>query len=393
MGYSDKQLKFLIELGRQVSDDIRWQDVTDMYNEEFGTTNTLNSLRKTFARHKDFDYDAPDVLTKNMISRLRATNENKKLKKEQKEILNSQLTFDEFLDEFTKVVSASNLKKHNIVVKKEKASKLKPRFVAEPIVCDGHLGLKTRNYNLDIATERYERFTKIFLVDLKKYQKYYTLDHIHLLLLGDNMQSATMHKDSGASCHLSNPEQIAACVEVLFFKVIKPIALTKKKLVITGVCGNHDKEDTKNFTVNPGRMYFTYTMYKCLEIMCQVAGFNNVTFNIPEDPYFVYEVFGSHYVAEHGNLVGKGTVCAMETMLIKRSAQENKLLSGIRMGNYHEDVCANNGRHIMNGSTVSEDHYAKGLGYKSRPCQLINYYVEDKTKDHSYHHSFPVDLS
>jgi hypothetical protein len=144
-------------------------------------------------------------------------------------------------------------------------------------------------------------------------------------------------------------------------------------------------------TVDPGVTYFTYAIYKAIEQLAKVAKLENVKFNIPTESYLVYNIFGSDFLVEHGDAMKGGTAKELEAQINKRSVQTDKLIKGIRVGHFHNDMVANIGRYIKNGSPVSDDHYGNLLGYKSRPCQLINYYVETD-RDTPYYHTLVVNL-
>jgi hypothetical protein len=126
-------------------------------------------------------------------------------------------------------------------------------------------------------------------------------------------------------------------------------------------------------------------------LICKQSGFTNVTFNIPNEAYCVYEIFGKHFLLEHGDNAGKGARKDLETVISAKSVQTGKLLAGIRIGHFHNEKIGSLGRYIVNGSTVREDPYGNHLGFKSRPCQLINYYVETD-RSTPYYHSLIVNL-
>jgi len=146
-------------------------------------------------------------------------------------------------------------------------------------------------------------------------------------------------------------------------------------------------------TVNPGRAYLTHTIYESIKMLTEVAKMKNISWDIPNGEFGIYEMFGSWFVVEHGHAPGiKPNAGALERQLLQRSNQVNKILQGIRIGHYHDPMISGLGRHIVNGSTVSDDHYGAHLGYKSYPCQIMSFYTETDKRSSSYYYSFQISL-
>lgn len=389
MSYTDRQIKLIKDLRNS---GLEWEEVADKFNDEFYDDferKSANAMRKTYDRYRHDDIE-DDTIIKNLKTSRVYARSNAKLKKENNKILDNLITIDGFLKELKTLLNESEIKKYKIP--KVSKSKVKRKAVVEAVISDLHVGLKTKSYDYDILRKRLQKYSEVLFNEIESYSEKYQIEFIQILALGDIIQSATMHKDSKNSCHLTNAEQLAFSVECIFNDVILPIALTGHKIKFLGICGNHDREASDRFTANPGITYFTYTIYKTLEMLCEQSGLVNVEFEIPTDAYSIYEIFGHYFLAEHGYLVRKKSVDCMENMLVKRSTQHNVILSGIRIAHFHEDLVGSQGRYIVNGSTVSDDHFGNGLGYKSRPSQLINYYIEDNSNETSYNHSFSVNL-
>lgn len=387
MGYSDIKIKYIKALVEAHGK--KWQTITDAYNDEFEEKKTTNAIRKVFQRYEMIDLD-DDSLVTNLEKARKAAIENQKLRKTQKALLDHNIDLQDVLDQMKTIVESGTFKKYKIP--KVKKSKKKKNMIIEPLISDIHFGLKTETYNVDVARKSLQTVAKVAKEELNRYEKIYNISKFNILLNGDLIQSSTMHKDSHASCVLTNAEQLAVAVESIFLDLILPLATTGHKIDIIGMCGNHDRESYDRFTVDPGRYYYTYTIYKTLELVCKQSKLKNVNITIPNDPFLVYDIFGSYFLVEHGDLLsGKGSMETLEKQIHKRSVQVGKLIKGIRIGHFHNDLIGSLGRYIINGSSTSNDHYSKGLGYKSRPCQLINYYVETK-RSNPYYHTLVVNL-
>lgn len=389
MAYNDKQIRFIRTMRLQNKE---WAEIAKSYNQEFGENKTIEAMRKTYKRYEEAELDEEDVVVVKSLEKARRVGaENQKLKKEQNILIDSNLVFQDVLEAIDMVVG--KVKVATIKPPKLPAKKTgKKKMIIEPVLSDLHYGLKTSTFDTAVARRRVSDFTTVLLEEYDRYKKLYEIEKFNLLNLGDVIQSATMHKDSQASSELTNAQQIAVAIESLYFDFLLPVAMTGEKVDFIGISGNHDRENPVRFTVSPGKYYYSYSIYYALQVLAKAAKLDNVNFIIPEEHFHVYEIFGSHFLAEHGDNIGKNAPENMEKALSRRSVQTNRLLKGIRIGHFHSDFCGSQGRYICNGSITTGDHYAEMLGFKSRACQLINYYVETKERETPFYHSFCVNL-
>lgn len=387
--YSDKQIKFIQELRKE---GLEYTEIAAEFAEEFGEKRTAEAMRKTFNRYKLDELDvSDDTLFDTLKGKRRTDVNNSRLRKQRQVLTDYAITVDDLLVEFEETVKKINKSKFGKVAAVAK-KKGKTRLIPEMLVSDIHLGLNTETYNEEVAKRRMQYYCESFLKELKRKEKIYDVEKIMINFIGDLIQSNSMHKDSGAACNLTNAQQIAIAIEVFFFDLVLPVAKLGHQVDIIGMSGNHDRERHEKFTVNPGTSYYSYTIYKGIEMLIRQSGFKNVSIEIPNECYHVYTAFGSNFLLEHGDQIKGKTTQALENQLARRQNQFGNLLSGIRIGHYHEDLSGAMGRYIINGSSVSDDHYGNLLGYVSRSSQTINFYV-DTDRDSSYYHSFVVDLS
>ena len=391
--YTTSQIAFLKSLREDT--DYCWTDIAKEFNAKFNTKHTKNALRKTYKRYKneDFDPESEDqTLVKKVKSEFSAKETSKQLRKINKVLTEDQLDFQDIRDAIAEAVKDLKKDLKCIKVKKKKQSKKKQKQTIEPLLSDLHYGLKTKSYSVDILREKMSDYVNFILDQKKRDEAIYDVEKIRVLLNGDIIQSATMHKDSAAGCEMTNAEQIAIAIRSLFWDFFVPLAKEGLPIHVIGTCGNHDREQKERFTTEPGKFYFTYTIYAALEDLCKAAGLKNVTFDIVIEPYHIYESYGFKFLVEHGHDLGKAlSLVALEKQLNKRQTQERVILSGIRVGHFHNDISSNNGRYIANSSPVSDDHYAGMLGFASRPGLLVNYYLEGK-KTTSFDRTINVDL-
>ena len=230
-------------------------------------------------------------------------------------------------------------------------------------------------------------------MDLKT-QQGYNVNEIIISLIGDVIESYTMHGgESALSCEFGNSRQIQEAMDGLFNYVILPIARTGVSIHIPAVAGNHDRTE-KNRTFNyPGENYVTWIIYNAIKKYCELAGLDNVTFDIPKDSYTTYDLFGKHTILyEHLDNISSPTKKVLDELIKKRERQVEKRISMIRGGHWHELAIFDRGRAIVNESVCGQDSFAKVKGYASSPGQVINFYIDDDNLPNGYLYSYPVYL-
>jgi hypothetical protein len=279
-------------------------------------------------------------------------------------------------------------------LKVDKPTSTKDRkMTMELMLSDIHYGLKSNTFNLKVCRARVQHLTAVFLNEVIKEQCHYNVERIIIAIIGDIIQSYTMHGlESAASSEFGNSEQIQVAIESLFNDVIAPIAQTGIKIDIPAVTGNHDRTE-KGRTYNyPGKTNVTWVIYKALEALCEASKLSNVTFYIPEGSYQTLDIYGSVALYEHLDNAKACTKQAFEELMRKRSRQVNKVVHFLRGGHWHEYQCYDRGRIIVNESVCGEESYGETLGFLSSAGQTINYYIETDRRPTPFYKSFPVYL-
>lgn len=289
----------------------------------------------------------------------------------------------------------SNLKMKPIKIKKRKESSKKLRMAVELMLSDIHFGKKTQTFTLKILHERLEKLTTVFLeqIDLKENQGY-DVSEILLPLIGDIIESYTMHgSESSLSCEFGNSRQIQEAIDGIFDYVIMPIAKTGRKIHIPAVAGNHDRTEIKRTFNYPGENYVTWIIYNALKKYCELAKLDNVTFDIPVDSYTTYALFDKHVILyEHLDNVSSPSKPILEGLIKKRERQTEQRISMLRGGHWHEYLCVDRGRIIINESACGQDSFAKVKGYASSAGQVMNFYVDDDNLPNGFLYSYPIYL-
>ena len=308
--------------------------------------------------------------------------------------LGEKLSFqNEVLSTVRNSIKALNPPKYAIpkFVPNKKAGK---NMTMEAMLSDIHFGKKTEEFDLSVLKTRLEKFTKEFLTQLEfKKNEGYNVERIILSLLGDIIESYSMHgQESALSCEFGNPRQIYSSIEVLFNAVILPIARTGIKIDVPAVAGNHDRTEVNRTFNNPGENYVTWIIYNCLKDYCELANLKNVTFDIPKTGFTTTQVYGHTILFEHLDNVKSTAKGSLDDLINDRSKQLGVQIKMLRGGHWHEYVCYDRGRVIINESVCGQDSYAKIKGYASTAGQTINFYVDDKRLPNAFLYSYPVYL-
>jgi len=386
--YTDEQIRLIVNLKKK---NTQWKTIADIFEKSFDIKKSTRTLTRIYNKYKDHDF-TKDEMVSNIKSQHSTRKRNSKLTKEVRALADTLNNSDELITEIKRVIEEANIEPVAIP-KPPKASKSKTNLAIELLISDIHVGIKTPTTNTEITRKRIAKIAEVALEEVNRLSKNYNITKIQLLLNGDIMQGNKLHPDSAESCESTDAEQMADAIRIVFFDLITPLAKTGIKIDIVGICGNHDRQSKDRPTVNPGRAYLTHTIYESIKMLTEVAKMKNISWDIPNGEFGIYEMFGSWFVVEHGHAPGiKPNAGALERQLLQRSNQVNKILQGIRIGHYHDPMISGLGRHIVNGSTVSDDHYGAHLGYKSYPCQIMSFYTETDKRSSSYYYSFQISL-
>ena len=302
-----------------------------------------------------------------------------------------------------------NLKKEALAVIEKAFKQMKPKkykvprkksvkgkkMAMELMLSDIHFGKKTKTFNLAILRKRLEKLTATFLDELKKKQKEgYNVNQLIISLIGDIIESYTMHgSESSIGCEFGNSVQMQQAIDCLFDLVFLPLAMTGINIHVPAVAGNHDRTEKNRTYNNPGENYVTWVIYNSLKRYCQLSGLKNITFDIPVDSYTTYDLFGKHTMLfEHLDNISSPTKKICEVLMKKRGDQTGKVVKMLRGGHWHEYVCFDRGKIIINESGCGQDSFAKVKGYVSRAGQTINFYVDDDSMPNGFLYSYPVNL-
>lgn len=299
-------------------------------------------------------------------------------------------------DELMKIITESLKDLPIEKVKVEKPSVVEGTgLTVELMLSDIHYGLKTSKYNYKIAREKMQKLCKVFKDELMRKEKEgYKIDKIIVALLGDIINSFSMHGlESAIGSEFGNAAQVQAAITSLYYDILLPIGQLGYPIYVPCVTGNHDRSETYRTMNDPGLNNLTWIIYNTLAEYCKLANLTNVTFEIAKGPYIIYKIYNNNCLYEHGDNSKGNSKKSLETLMSNRATQNNITVDFIRLGHWHDYVCFDRGRIIVNESVGGKDSYADVLGFDSKSGQTINFYVNTKKRANSFFYSFPVDLT
>lgn len=388
--YTEGQIAFIIGLKLQ---GMTYEAISKKFNTKFGATKSEDNMRHVYRTHKNhFGATNTEVTAKSLLENSRLGKNHAIAQRQNKILIESLDTSAQLLSALEGVVKAANLTK--IQVPKVTLNKHKPDMTLELMLSDIHYGKKTDTFDLKVCRERIREVVAVTLEELEKAKEHYSVSKIILALLGDIIESFSMHGlESAAACELGNMEQIQSAIESLFYDVVVPLAKTGLEIQAVCITGNHDRTETNRTYVTPGRSNVTWVIYNMLKMLSGAHGLKNVTFTIPEGPYAVVGIYGFKCLYEHGDQKGISTAKQVLTKhLANRSRQVGEVLHFLRIGHFHEYTCYGRGEIIINDSVPGPDGYSDAHGYNSHAGQTLNFYIATKERPNCFYKSFPIYL-
>ena len=288
------------------------------------------------------------------------------------------------------------LDKKKFVVQKPKVScaksDKKDNMTMEVMYTDVHMGKLSDTFNREVCIARTKAYMETIAGEFKRYSSLYNVERLVLFLGGDNIENANIHGvESTKGSEAPTPAQVVWYIDAAFEHLILPISELGVDVDVVCIAGNHDRQDEKKTFHYPGYDSEAWIMYNALERMSRWAGLENFTWHIPRGVFHHLDIYGNTILYEHGDHVKGTSRAALNAHLHKRSQQIGTLISGLRCGHWHEYLCMDEGRAVINASVCGMDSYSEVLGYSSKAGQVINYYV-DSDRDNSFYHSFLAQL-
>lgn len=313
----------------------------------------------------------PDWNVSNLAKRLRtAQRTNNQLRKVQREIFDGK-TKDP-LNDLQSVLEELKSGLELPAAQKKSVSEDSKRCTIEILFSDWQTGKVSEFYNTETSIKALYYWAEevLKIVEQEKPEK------LLFASLGDIIEDHLKHGvQSAISTDTGLAEQMANAIEHIWKAILLPLIETGIPMEVVGIQGNHGSSEHKGMDMyKAGRYGYDYTIYKALETLTNTVGADWVDFRLPEGCFYVYEIYGQKYLAEHGYTNGI-TEKQMEDH--KRTRQENikEYIHGYRQGDKHHTVQYDNSNLVVNGAFFGIERqgaeYSGIKGFNSIPCQLV----------------------
>jgi len=318
----------------------------------------------------------PDFSVSNLAKRLRAAQKaNTQLRKIQREVFDTEVIGDTFLNALDKAVERLNVSIYpKSVITNTKAHKRTQKATMEILFSDMQIGKLCADFNTEVAIERMIKFVT-GIVDLLNHPDY-EFERIILASLGDIVEDNMKHGVGSANaCDTGLSEQMADAIELIWSELISTLASTGIKVDVMCIAGNHGSSAHKGMDVyKAGRYAYDYPIYKSLELLSKAAKLDNVNFIIPEGVFGYLNIYGNYVIYEHGYF-NQASEKGMNDQMKKRGQQIKKHVEYYRQGDKHNVQMYDCGKIVLNGAFFGNDvnatEYSGVLGFSAIPAQVV----------------------
>jgi len=402
--YTDQEIAFII--GLKEGDSLSWEEITDKFNKKFGTDLNSPAVTQLYHRYKHM-FDAQDYHIKVLKDIHRIKKNNRYTARDFREVLDKWNQRDDILEAIREAALSigKGLKQKPISIKKlPKTSKKKIGMTKELLLSDIHFGKlvemddsvsghKTVTFNLEILKKRLKEVTDVTLKEIARDQAHYNVERLIIALLGDIIESYTMHNlESARGCEFGNSRQVYEAMKNIFELVIRPLAETGIEIVVPAVAGNHDRTESGRTFNLPGEENVTFIIYNGLKDYCDIAGLKNVKFIIPTVPWAILNIYGKNVLYEHGDNAKGADRKALEDLMTRRANELKTHIEWLRIGHFHCQTVYGLYTSMINGSFPGDDSYALIKGFKSEACQTLNSYVNTTSRPSPFYKSLVIQL-
>lgn len=397
--YTENQLAFISEL--YMVKELEWYEIAEKFNKKFKTDKSATAIERAYQRYGKSALENNENSVRMLVQTARTRKSAFHVRKEN-DLLKAQLDLiADAKDAACQIIKGGKFKSPP-KIKKVKLSKGKKDMCKEILLSDLHYGKLVKSngssqgnaFDSVIARKRMKYLSDIFIREIKDSQKTFNVVKLVVALMGDIIESYTMHGlESAKGCEFGNSEQIVLATQSIFYDFIFPVHELGIPISIPCIPGNHDRTGLEKTYNQIGKDYVTYIIYSMLEALCKAHKMKNITFNITHQSYVIENIFGNNILYHHGDLAFKGVGHA-KLKNFRRDVEDQVgfKIHGSRSGHTHEYVVFGRGEDIVNGSMVGQDDYAHNKGYSTEASQTINDYIDSDKRQVKFYKSFAVSL-
>jgi len=385
--FTEQEILFLLQK-RQNNED--FDKITTAFNKKFKKNRSIDSIASAHRRYKDYTAGV-DTSVKALKDKLQVQRRSSVLQKESRDILEHIANKESLVESIQEAVKKIN--KSKPVKVKVKKSVSKKNMTLELLVSDVHFGKKTNTVNGEAIRNRVRKMANVTLDEITRESKNFNVHRIIVAIIGDIIESSHFHgTESEKSCEFGTARQVQEAIESLFLDLLEPLAKTGLPIDVPCITGNHDRLELEKTYVNPGENNLSWIIYNSLALICKQSGYNNVKFDICRGSYTHLHVYDNVIIYEHGDELKNLNRDTMLNMMAKRQASIGKIAHFYRVGHWHNVTSYEQGKVIVNGSVPGQDSYADVKGFDSDAIQVLNTYIETKSRKNCFFRSFPIYL-
>lgn len=288
-----------------------------------------------------------------------AQNSFRELNRLKRELTDDVLFFDEIL---------KGVKNTSFDKTFEKLEPLKTTG-AEMVVnmSDWHIGLKTDEFNYEVAMNRIDEYSK----KIMKYCKRFGVSTVNVAGLGDMVNGQYMRPSQIAENEFNFSEQIVKATEIVFV-FLQKLSTELNVVYLGSIIGNHSRMASghKNNTTDGDNA--ENIIDSVIKSYINISGNKRLSISDKKDSVYSlsFDIQGVRFKAVHGDLINKSS----KEKLQKFISADEKFYDILLYGHFHHTsiVEENHGRLAIGlGCLQGTTEYSSQLGYETYPSQTI----------------------
>lgn len=232
---------------------------------------------------------------------------------------------------------------------------------------DWHIGLRTEEFNLEVANDRVEQYAN----KVVHYANLFDVNTVNVIGIGDLMNGSYMRANQLAENELSFSEQIVAASDMVF-EFLELLSQELNVVYMGSIIGNHSRmssgapsnaqegDSGENILDAVVEKYIKLSKNKRLSVDNKKTSNRDISCSIN----------GVEIKAVHGDLISKKSKEKLQQFI----SMDEKFYDILLYGHFHHSsyVEENHGRMaIGTGSLQGVTEFSKGLGFETRPSQTL----------------------
>lgn len=232
---------------------------------------------------------------------------------------------------------------------------------------DWHIGLRTEEFNLEVANDRVEQYAN----KVVHYANMFDVNTVNVIGIGDLMNGSYMRANQLAENELSFSEQIVSASDMVF-EFLELLSKELNVVYMGSIIGNHSRmssgapsnaqegDSGENILDAVVEKYIKLSKNKRLSVDNKKTSNRDISCSIN----------GVEIKAVHGDLISKKSKEKLQQFI----SMDEKFYDILLYGHFHHSsyVEENHGRMaIGTGSLQGVTEFSKGLGFETRPSQTL----------------------